>query len=128
MEDTLRARVLEDFTRRRRPWKGFRADRWYPAEWENGEGSSVVLRDGRSRAVWPREEVEIRGVPDDEWEIRSNSRLDVPIEGQTLDVPGRIAECPEGHARQIPTRFDADEVVLRCASCRRAYRLVARRS
>lgn len=87
-----------------------------------------MLRDGRTTATWPRDEVEVRSVGDDEWEIRSNSRLDVPMEGQTLQVPGRIAECPEGHARTIPTRFDAEEVALTCAACRRPYRLVARRS
>lgn len=77
-------------------------------------------------AAWPVEEVEIRGAADDEWAIRAPARMDVALEGQMMQIPGRVAECPEGHARSIPSRFDADVVTLKCVACGRAYRLVSR--
>jgi hypothetical protein len=109
--------------RRGDPWKRFRAARWYPAEWVDGEGGEVRLTDGSASAVWPREDVEIRAAADDAWDVRALSRLSENRDGQTLDYPARIAECPEGHVRTIPTRFDAAVVALKCAECRRAYRL-----
>jgi hypothetical protein len=123
-EAGLRARVRIEFVRRGRPWKAFRPERWYPADVEDGTGD-IRLRDGSTTAVWPRAEVEIRGAADDEWEIRSASRMALDREGQTLEYPGRVAECPEGHARTIPSRFDRPEVSLTCPACRRQYRLVA---
>jgi hypothetical protein len=47
------------------------------------------------------------------------------MDGQMIEYPGRVAECPEGHVRSIPSRFDAPVVELRCADCRRGYRLVS---
>lgn len=123
LEDRLRARISADHARRQKPWKAFRPETWYDAEFEDAEHTRVVLRNGRSSASWPAGEVQIRPVADDEWEIRTALRMDVAMEGQTLQIPGRIAECPEGHARQIPTRFDANAVVLKCAPCGRSYRL-----
>lgn len=124
-EDALRARIPEENARRGRPWKAFRPGRWYAAEWHDGTRAEIVLRDGRTVAAWPAGEVEVRTVADDEWEIRSAARMDVALEGQMVQIPGRVAECPEGHTRSIPTRFDAEVVMLKCAPCGRAYRLVS---
>jgi hypothetical protein len=53
--------------------------------------------------------------------------MDIALEGQSFQIPGRLAECPQGHARTIPTRFDAAVVTLTCRQCGRAYQLVANR-
>lgn len=124
-EAALRARIPIEFARRGRPWKAFKPARWYPADWQDGSRDAVVLRDGRATAAWPAAEVEIRTVADDEWEILSAARMDIALEGQTFQIPGRIAECPEGHTRSIPTRFDAAVVQLKCAGCGRVYRLAS---
>ncbi len=124
-EETLRARIDIEHARRDKPWKAFKPGRWYAASWTDDSEAHVQLRDGRASAVWPRDEVEIRQADDDAWEIRSASRMDVALEGQMMQVPGRIAECPEGHARTIPTRFDAAVVMLTCRTCGRAYRLAS---
>ena len=84
------------------------------------------LLDGRRSAVFRREDVEIRQVADDEWELHSVSRVLQEREGQSIDYPGRLAECPRGHRRPIPSRFDADVVALRCRECGNVYRLVSR--
>lgn len=124
-EDVLRARISIEHARRGKPWKAFKPERWYPAEWEDESRSAVVLRDGRAAASWPADQVEIRTAADDEWEIRAPARMDVALEGQMVQIPGRVAECPEGHARSIPTRFDAEVVMLKCPGCGRAYRLAS---
>jgi hypothetical protein len=124
-EASLRARIKIEHARRNKPWKAFQPGRWYPAEWENEQREGVVLRDGKNSAVWPPDHVEIRAAADDEWEIRSASRMEIALEGQSFQIPGRIAECPQGHARTIPTRFDAAVVTLTCRQCGRAYRLIA---
>lgn len=124
-EEPLRARIDLEHARRDKPWKVFKPGRWYEAAWQDDSRSQVVLRDGKASAAWPCHEVEIRQAADDAWEIRAPSRMDVALEGQMVQIPGRIAECPEGHSRTIPTRFDADVVVLTCRPCGRAYRLVA---
>lgn len=121
----MRARVPIDAVRRGRPWKAFKPGRWYPAEWHDDSRAEIVLRDGRTAATWPAGELEVREAADDEWEIRSAARMDVSLEGQMVQIPGRVAECPEGHARSIPTRFDAAVVMLKCVACGRAYRLVS---
>ena len=59
--------------------------------------------------------------PDQEWKIGAVSRLQQQVGGESLDYPGRIAVCPRGHARLIPTRFSRAEFELRCAECRRSY-------
>lgn len=116
---SLRARIPAD-----RPavgfWPRFKAGRWYPAENAGGE---IRLIDGRRGRTFQRSELEIRPVPDDEWEIRSAARAAQEREGQSIDYPTRVAECPEGHQRPIPTRFDRAVVDLRCKVCNRAYRL-----
>ncbi len=101
----------------------FKPGRWYPAELTS-DGKTVVLMKGRATTARPIDEVEIRPAPDDAWEVRAASRLTLEREGQQTDYPGRIAECPEGHERRIPSRFDAAEVDLRCAECNRTYRLI----
>lgn len=121
----MKARVLPEYERRPNPWRRFRPGRWYAAEYVDGEGGPIRLRDGRHAAEWPREQVEVRRAGDEEWEVRSVSRLGMEREGQHLEYPARVAECPAGHVRAIPTRFDAAVVNLRCAECRRSYRLVA---
>lgn len=83
------------------------------------------LLDGRRSETFALDEVEVRGVPDDAWEIRSAARVALEREGQSLDYPSRMAECPEGHRRPIPSRFDRAVVELRCRDCDRVYRLTA---
>ena len=105
------------------PWRRFAPGRWYPAERDPADPGIVHLRDGNKIAAWPAEAVEIRAVPDDAWQLQSAARLTGILDGQAIEYPARLAECPEGHTRQIPTRFQQDTVDLRCAECRRAYRL-----
>jgi hypothetical protein len=58
--------------------------------------------------------------PDAAWQVRE-SRFHESREGQPLEIAGRVAICPHGHRRAIPTRFDRPLVELRCAECGRAY-------
>lgn len=117
-EESLRARITKGGLLPLR----FRAGRWYAAEYTD-DGAGVVLMKGRARTRRTLGEVEIRRAPDDAWEVRAASRVAQDRDGQRLDYPGRIAECPEGHTRSIPSRFDAAEVVLKCGPCGRSYRL-----
>jgi hypothetical protein len=117
----VRARVTGEHARRDKPWKSFQPGRWYPAV-ETAEGT-VMLTTGGVSAEWRREEVEIRGAGDSEWDIRATGRATTDMEGQRLEYPMRIAECPEGHVRQIPTRFTVRTVTLTCRDCGRSYRL-----
>lgn len=87
----------------------------------------IRLFDGARSADWRLRDVEIRAAPDDAWLVRAVSRMTGIVEGQAIEYPGRLAECPEGHERRIPSRFDATAVELRCAECRRSYRFEARR-
>jgi hypothetical protein len=103
----------------------FRPGKWYPADYEDADRTKVRLEDGGVSATWDGAHVEIRSVGDDEWEVRAPSRMSLEIEGQTLEYPARLAECPEGHLRPIPSRFDARVVELQCGACRKGYRLVA---
>jgi hypothetical protein len=128
----VRARILTGREKRGSPWKRFKEGRWYAAEWVEGNGAdapdhgrAVRLTDGAVSAIWPAHDVEVRPAADDQWEVRSGTRTTRSRDGQTLEYPMRLAECPEGHVRAIPTRFDAAVVELKCAECRRAYRLVS---
>jgi hypothetical protein len=103
-------------------FRKFKPGRWYPAE---RDGERVRLLDGRRSETFALDDVEVRSVADDEWEIRSASRVALEREGQSLDYPSRMAECPEGHRRPIPSRFDRPVVDLRCRACDRVYRLTA---
>lgn len=120
----MRARVVAGRGRRGEPWKRFRPGRWYTAEWvASPGGGDIRLVDRDLTAVWPSHHVEVRNAADDEWELRATSRMSQSVDGQTIEYPARVAECPEGHMRPIPTRFDSPAIELRCADCRRAYRL-----
>ena len=90
------------------------------------EGDEVRLIDGRRSLSFRRTDVEVRSVPDDEWEIRSATRTALEREGRSIDYPTRVAECPEGHVRPVPSRFDRPVVELRCRVCDRLYRLASR--
>jgi hypothetical protein len=57
-----------------------------------------------------------------EWRLR-DSRLVEERDGVSLDFAGRIAICPAGHPRTIPTRFDHAVTELRCRDCNRSYPL-----
>jgi hypothetical protein len=57
-----------------------------------------------------------------EWKVAAVSRQRQEIDGEALDYPGRLALCPRGHARLIPTRFSRVEFELHCPQCRRTYR------
>ena len=118
----LRARIPSD-----RPgvgfWPRFKAGQWYAAE---SDGDDIRLIDGRRSRTFRRDEVEVRPVADDQWEVRSAARAALEREGQSIDYPTRVAECPQGHQRPIPTRFDEAVVELRCKACDKSYRLIAR--
>ena len=58
-----------------------------------------------------------------EWRVLSGARQLEVLDGQTVEYPGRTAECPRGHRRVIPTRFDEPVVELTCAACGRRYPL-----
>ena len=58
----------------------------------------------------------------EEWKVAAVSRQRQELAGESLDYPGRLALCPRGHARLIPTRFSRAEFELHCAQCRRSYR------
>jgi hypothetical protein len=45
----------------------------------------------------------------------------LPPEG----YPARLAVCPRGHVRSIPTRFDTPVSTLRCTVCNRSYDISA---
>lgn len=57
-----------------------------------------------------------------EWKVAAVSRQRQEVDGESLDYPGRLALCPRGHPRLIPTRFSRTEFELSCVQCRRSYR------
>jgi hypothetical protein len=63
-----------------------------------------------------------------EWTVAAVSRQRQEIDGESLDYPGRLALCPRGHARLIPTRFSRIEFELHCPQCRRSYRFKEKRA
>ncbi|HSJ15674.1 MAG TPA: hypothetical protein VK939_14720 [Longimicrobiales bacterium] len=73
---------------------------------------------GKKRAAAARAEAAAAG--QDEWRVRE-SRFHDDREGQPLDIAGRVAICPRGHPRAIPTRFDRPLAELRCPECARSY-------
>jgi hypothetical protein len=56
-----------------------------------------------------------------EWQIAAVSRLQQDVGGQEVDYPGRMATCPRGHVRVLPTRFSRSEFELKCEECGRSY-------
>ena len=57
----------------------------------------------------------------EEWLIAAQSRLRQEVGGESVEYPGRLATCPRGHVRVLPTRFSKAEFELRCHECRRDY-------
>ncbi len=56
-----------------------------------------------------------------EWKVQAVSRMRDARDGQTIEYPARMAVCPLGHVRSLPTRFSQPVTSLRCESCNRAY-------
>lgn len=56
-----------------------------------------------------------------EWLVAAQSRLQQAVEGAELEYPGRLATCPRGHVRVLPTRFSVRQFDLRCTECGRSY-------
>lgn len=56
-----------------------------------------------------------------EWLVAAVSRLQQEVGGQELEYPGRLATCPHGHVRILPTRFSRAEFALNCDECGRAW-------
>jgi hypothetical protein len=55
------------------------------------------------------------------WTVMSAARLQQEMGGEAVDYPVRLAVCPKGHARSIPTRFSRAQFELKCPTCKRAY-------
>src|SRR5690606_5457904 len=68
-------------------FRKFKPGRWYTAK---EDGDFIRLVDGRRSERFPRDEVEIRSVADDEWEVREAARVALEREGQSLDYPSRM--------------------------------------
>jgi hypothetical protein len=56
-----------------------------------------------------------------EWLVAAASRLRHDVNGALVEYPGRLATCPRGHVRALPTRFSRSEFELHCAACGRTY-------
>jgi hypothetical protein len=56
-----------------------------------------------------------------EWRVAASSRLRSEVDGAEVEYPGRLATCPRGHVRPLPTRFSRAEFELRCELCGRSY-------
>jgi hypothetical protein len=56
-----------------------------------------------------------------EWVVAARSRLRHAVDGTAVEYPGRLATCPKGHVRVLPTRFSRSEFELRCEECGRNY-------
>lgn len=56
-----------------------------------------------------------------EWVVAAQSRLQQQRGGAELDYPGRLATCPRGHVRILPTRFSRREFMLQCGECGCSY-------
>jgi hypothetical protein len=59
---------------------------------------------------------------DGEWLVAAVSRLRHEVSGASVEYPGRLATCPRGHVRVLPTRFSRSEFGLHCAACGRTYK------
>lgn len=57
----------------------------------------------------------------EQWLVAAQSRLRQEIGGEAVEYPGRLATCPRGHVRVLPSRFSRSEFELRCHECRRSY-------
>ena len=56
-----------------------------------------------------------------EWKVQAVSRIRDARDGQTVEYPARLAVCPIGHVRSLPTRFSQPVTSLRCEGCDRSY-------
>lgn len=56
-----------------------------------------------------------------EWVVAARSRLQQQVAGADLTYPGRLATCPRGHVRVLPTRFSQREFQLTCDECGRSF-------
>jgi hypothetical protein len=59
-----------------------------------------------------------------QWRIAAVSRLQEDKGGESIEYPGRLATCPRGHVRVLPTRFSKREFELKCGECKRNYLFV----
>jgi len=57
----------------------------------------------------------------EEWLVAARSRLKQAVGGEEVEYPGRLATCPRGHVRVLPSRFSQPEFELTCHECRRKY-------
>jgi hypothetical protein len=55
------------------------------------------------------------------WSVQAISRIQDARDGQTVEYPARLAVCPRGHVRSLPTRFSRPVLSLRCEACDRSY-------
>ena len=55
------------------------------------------------------------------WSVQAISRIRDAREGQAVEYPARLAVCPRGHVRSLPTRFSRPIEQLRCEACERSY-------
>jgi hypothetical protein len=55
------------------------------------------------------------------WIVAASSRLQNELGGASVEYPGRVATCPRGHVRVLPTRFSRAEFLLSCEHCGRSY-------
>jgi hypothetical protein len=72
--------------------------------------------------VWFRKKKEADTVPEGAtWRVQPVARIQDARDGQTVEYPARLAICPRGHTRSLPTRFDRPVTALRCEACGRSY-------
>jgi hypothetical protein len=72
--------------------------------------------------VWFRKRQEKDVIPEGAaWSVQAVSRIRDARDGQTVEYPARLAVCPRGHVRSLPTRFDRPVAELRCEPCGRVY-------
>jgi hypothetical protein len=71
--------------------------------------------------VWFRKRREVPEEVTGGWSVQAVSRLKDARDGQTVEYPARLAVCPRGHVRSLPTRFSQPVTALRCEACERSY-------
>jgi len=75
--------------------------------------------------VWFRKRAEQPSHEGGQWLVQAVSRVRDARDGQTVEYPARLAVCPRGHVRSLPTRFDTPVTELRCTVCNRSYAIAA---
>lgn len=72
--------------------------------------------------MWFRKKKEEAAIPEGAtWRAQPIARIQDARDGQTVEYPARLAVCPRGHTRSLPTRFDRPVTSLRCNDCARSY-------